>query len=205
MQSFRFALLVASVVMLTAAGGCGPSKPARVVPPSLDVAGVVAGVMEQADANGNGRIEAAELATVPALVSAVSILDTDGDKAISAAELETWLTAVKNSKVAITSLALRVTQKGKPLSGVTVRLVPEPFMGPEAKPAEGTTDATGQAALTIAGSPYPGVNCGLYRVAITGQGAGGKPIPASSNTATTLGAAVGGMLPPGGMLVFNLD
>lgn len=205
MPSFRFAPCVVIVGMIVVGVGCGPSKPARVVAPGLDVAGVVAGVLGKADANGDGKITAGELAKVPALVDAVAVLDTDGDKAISAAELTAWLTAVRDSKVAITAAGVRVAQKGKPLAGVTVRLVPEPFMGPDVKPAEGTTTATGQAAVTIAGSPYPGVNCGLYRLEITGKGTDGKPLPAKYNTATTLGAAVGGMLPIGGMIAVDLE
>lgn len=50
----------------------------------------------------------------------------------------------------------------------------------------------------------PGVNCGLYRVELTGPGIDGRPLPASFNTESRLGLAVGAALPPNGMATFDL-
>jgi hypothetical protein len=129
----------------------------------------------------------------------------DADRAVPIDTIEDWLNAVKASRVALTSLIVIVSQNGKPLRDVTVKLVPEDFMGGGMKVAEGTTDTGGGTMLAIPGSPYPGVNCGLYRVEITGSGANGRPIPARYNAETTLGAAVGGVLPDGGTLKFELE
>jgi hypothetical protein len=197
--------LVAAGVVVTAAGGCGSSAPKRLVPPALDPQAVTAAVMTAADADGNGTLDRQELARMPGLASGLGLLDADSSGSLSAAEITAWLDAIKASRVAITSLALQVTQKGKPLADVTVKLVPEACMGKETKAAEGRTDASGSAMVSIPGSPYPGVNCGIYRAEITGTGSDGKPLPARYNADTILGVAVGGLLPENGTVVFDLD
>lgn len=196
--AFPFVVLVACV-------GCGPSRPKRVMPPSLEPAAVAKAVLQLADTDADGTLSRQEAERVPAIAAGFVRLDADGGGGISAAEIEAWLTAVKDSRVALTSLIVSVNQNGKPLRDVTVRLVPEDFMGGEMKLAEGTTDAGGGTMLAIPGSSYPGVNCGLYRVQITGNGVNGRPLPARYNTETTLGAAVGGTLPDGGTLKFDLE
>jgi hypothetical protein len=196
---------VSSLGLLVLVLGCGPARPARVVAPPLDVAAISAGLLAKGDANRNGRIEAAELGRVPALAEGLAIVDTDGDKAISAAEITGWLDRVVESKVAVTSVPISVKHKGKPVAGAVVKFIPEPFMGSSCKPAEGTTDKHGQANITIPGAQFPGVNCGVYRVEITGKGSDGKPLPAKYNTETTLGIAVGALLPQTGMPTFTLE
>lgn len=193
------------VVLVVALAGCGPSRPSRITPPGLDAATVTAAVMAQADTDGDGRLTKQELAQVPALVASLAALDADADGQLSAAELRAWLEEVKASRVAITSLSASVTHKGKPLAGAAIRLVPESFMGGGMQAATGVTEAGGDASLTIPDSPYPGVNCGLYRVEITGTGHDGKPLPARYNSESTLGLAVGGRLPENGMAFFALD
>jgi hypothetical protein len=193
------------MVLVVAMAGCGPSRPARITPPGLDVAAVTAAVMARADTDGDGRLTKQELERVPALVAPLAALDADADGQLSAAELRAWLEEVKASRVAITSLNASVTHKGKPLSGAAIRLVPESFMGGRMKAAAGVTEAGGDAILTIPDSPYPGVHCGLYRVEITGAGHDGKPLPARYNTESTLGLAVGGRVPENGMAFFTLE
>lgn len=205
-RSWNYVVALGAVgVMVVGTTGCGPRRPARVPPPALDPAAVTEAVMSAADADGNGIVSGAELGKVPAFESAVNVLDVNGDAGVSAAELETWLQAVKGSRVAITSLAAAVTHKGKPLANATVRLVPESFMGGEMKAAEGHTDKSGYAAIAIPDSGYPGVNCGLYRVEITGKGSDGAPLGAEFNTASRLGVAVGGLLPENGLTTFTLE
>lgn len=187
--------LTASVILLATAGtGCGPSRPARIPAPPLDPAAVATAAAAGGD-----------LDKLPAIASGRVVLDTDKDKKVSQAELITWLEEVRNSRVAITSLAFQVSHKGKPLSGAEIRLVPEACMGGAIKEAAGKTDQSGTSMVTIPGSEYPGVNCGLYRVEITGTGNDGKPLAATYNAQSTLGAAVGGMLPENGMVVYELN
>lgn len=185
--------------------GCGSGRAARVIAPWLDPKAVTSAIMTAADGDGDGILRGAELDTVPALAAAVESLDTNADNALSAEELVAWFQKVKESRVAITSLAATVTHKGRPLADATVRLVPEACMGRDTKAAEGRTDKDGSTMITIPGSTYPGVNCGLYRVEITGTGADGNPLPAAFNTSSKRGVAVGGALPANGMVRFSLD
>lgn len=201
MSAVRLSSAVVIVAWITC--GCGPSRPTRLSAPALDITAIVAGIM-QADVDGDGKLGDRELASVPAFVDARSALDSDGDGALSKAEIESWLTRVRASRIAVTSVATVVRHKGRPVVNAVVKFVPVASMAGVAA-AEGVTDATGQAQITVPGSRYPGVNCGVYRVEITGTGSDGRPLPARYNSASTLGAAVGGELPADGMLVFTLD
>ena len=184
--------------------GCS-TRPARVPAPRINPAAIVDAVFEKADADHDGRLRASEQQTVPSIAMAAGTLDADGDGAVTREEIVAWLKAVRDSRVAVTSLEVVVTQRGRPLATATVRLVPEPFMGAEVKAAEGVTDAGGVAAVMIPDAKHPGVNCGLYRVEITGAGNDGKPLPERVNTATTLGMAVGVGTPETGSVEFRLD
>ena len=197
-------LALALALLLCLLAGCS-TRPARVPAPRINPAAIVDAVFEKADADRDGRLPASEQQTVPSIAAAAGRLDGDGDGAVTREELLAWLEAVHDSRVAITSLEVIVTQRGRPLAAVTVRLVPEPFMGNELKAAEGVTDAGGVAAVTIPDATYPGVNCGLYRVEIIGTGNDGKPLPERVNTATTLGVAVGAGIPETGSVEFRLD
>jgi hypothetical protein len=192
----RGALTLTSSVLLllaTATTGCGPSRPARIPAPPLDPAAVAAAA------------SSGDLNKLPAIAAGRIVLDTDKDKKVSQAELVKWLEEVRDSKVAITSIAVQVSHKGKPLSNAEIRLVPEACMAGGIKEASGKTDQAGMSMVTIPGSEYPGVNCGLYRVEIKGNGNDGKPLAAKYNSQSTLGVAVGGMLPENGMAVFELN
>lgn len=195
----------AAVLLALVVAGCGPSRPSRIEPPALDPEAVTVAVLAKADANGDGVIAKAELSGVPALAAAVADLDEDADGGVSRAELRQWLDQVKESRIAITSLAGEVRHLKRPLADATVRFVPESVMGGGMQAAEGVTDVEGRFAATIPGAKYPGVNCGLYRVEITGQGNDGKPLAGRYNAQSTLGAAVGGRLPENGMAVFVLE
>ena len=184
--------------------GCGQGRPARVVAPSIATEAVTTAVFTAADVDRNTRLEGSELVTVPGIASATAALDTDSDKAVSRQELLQWLEEVRRSKVAITPFEARVRHRGRPLAGAVVRIVPEPFMGGGMKTAEGITDADGIAHVTIPGGRYAGVNCGVYRVEITGNGSDGRPLPEKYSSTSTLGVAVGGAVPEQGMAVFDL-
>ena len=201
----RSAPLIPAGLMLAATAGCGSFVPKRLVPPTVEPRAVLAAIMKTADEDTNGSVERHEIVRIPGLASAREFLDTDSSGSLSAAEIKSWLDAVKDSRVAIVSLTVGVHQKGKPLADVSVRLVPEPCMGNGPTIAEGRTDATGNATVSIPGSRYAGVNCGIYRVEIAGTGADGMPLPARYNSASELGAAVGGPLPRGGAVMFNLE
>ncbi len=171
--------------------GCGPSGPPRVPAPPLNAAQVTWAIMSLADTNGDGVLDSDELAKVPSLKPIRSELDTSSDGKLSAAEIEAWLTRIAESRMAVGIGAFKVTQKGRPLANVAVKLVPEPFMGGGMKAAEGETDSRGVVNPTIPGSEYHGVHFGLYRVELVGNGADGKPLPEKYNTVSEIGIGFG--------------
>jgi hypothetical protein len=195
-------LALASIACLLT--GCS-NRPARVVAPQIDPQAITDAVFKVADRDRDGSLRAAEQQAVPSIGMAAGRLDADGDKAVTREELLAWLDATRDSRVAITSLAVVLTHRGRPLKTATVRLVPEPFIGAEVQVAEGVTDTDGSAAMSIADAKYAGVHCGLYRVEITGTGNDGKPLPERVNAATTLGVAVGAGVPDTGWAEFRLD
>ena len=191
----HFPSLLALALLACPLAGCS-NRPARVPAPRINPGAIVEAVFEQADADRDGSLRGSEQQAVPSIAAAAGRLDADGDGAVTRDELLGWLEAVRDSRVAINPLEVVVTQRGRPLAGATVRLVPEAFMGGEVQAAEGVTDAGGVAAMTIPGAKYAGVNCGLYRVEITGTD--GKPLPERVNAAATLGVAVGAGAPETG-------
>jgi len=195
----------AALIMAGAIAGCGGGGGGRVAAPPVDPRGVVACLFQEAGTDGDDVLSAGELAAAPALAAAVAPLDADGDGGVSRGELTAWLTAVQESRIAVQSLVVVVTHRRRPLPAATVRLVPLPCMGGAVSPAEGQSDADGAAPCGIPGSPHPGVNCGLYRVEITGTGTDGRPLGPIYNTRTRLGLAVGGDLPAGGFATFALE
>jgi hypothetical protein len=163
------------------------------MPPEIDAEKAGNEAISAYDKNGNGTVDGAELDAVPAFKSAMTQLDTNSDGQISAEEVTARINAWKESKVGITSLMVRVNLDGKPLEGATVEFIPEPFLGPDVKPAKGTTGQGGSASCTVddpdlAAKRISGAQCGFYKVTITGGS--GKTIPSKYNTHTTLGAEV---------------
>ena len=197
--------MIATSASLVVCLGCHTQQPARLLAPGFSVDQAATAILDRADANGDGGIDAAEAARVPALKQASADLDRDGDKRLSREELLGWLNEIRQSRVAINPLGLTVTHRGKPLSNAQVRLVPEDFLGAGIQPAAGTTDAGGLVRPVMNGSQHPGVNCGLYKIEISGQGTDGRPLPARFNTATTVGLAVGGEIPRSGVVTIALD
>jgi hypothetical protein len=196
--------MLAVALLAGSLSGCS-NRPARVPAPRINPGTIVEAIYEKADADGDGRLRAAEQQAVPAIAAGASRFDADGDGGVGREELLMWLEAVRDSQVAITPLEILAIHRGRPLAGALVRLVPEPCMGSEVQAAEGTTDADGLAAVTIPGARYAGVNCGLYRVEITGTGIDGKPLPERFNATTTLGMAVGAGTPETGLVEVRLD
>ncbi len=187
----RLVCFGAGLLAVGAAGGCGPGRPPRVPAPALDPVAIVAA--------------AGDLDKLPSIAAGRPVLDTDHDMRVSESELLAWFERVRRSKVALVSVSLRVRHKGRPLANADVRLVPERCMGGTISEASGKTDRGGMGMVAIPGSKFPGVNCGLYRVQITGTGNDGQALPARYNSESVLGIAVGGGLPENGAAIFDLD
>lgn len=175
-----------SAVFVLILGGCGPARPARVLPPAFSPADVTKCVLELADHDRNGTCSLDELTVVPGLKAAVAELDTDKDGGLSEQELLNWLTALRQSRVAAYGSSARILQRGEPVPGLRVEIIPERCMGNNVKAAEGITDESGIASLLIPTFPI-GAHPGIYRVQITGKDAAGQPIPAKYSSNSPLG------------------
>lgn len=169
--------------------GCrrGPEPPK---PPQIDPLQAAAEAMRLYDKNGNGLLEPDEWKQSPPLAAAKERIDRDGDGKITSQEIADRITAWLQSPAIRTTCAIMVTLDGRPLEGATVRLEPEPFLGPSYKPATGTTDIGGMASITGQDEKFSGVYLGLYRVKVSKQVGGREAIPARYNSQTELGCEV---------------
>ena len=164
-------------------------RPPRIYPPEFNPSKAAADAMAQYDADGNGSIADQELEKAPALKYAIGRIDANGDGAIVAKEIANLVQAWMDSDLGRRSVDCIVTRRGTPLTGATVTLDPEPFLGDKLQPATGVSDERGEVALSIPVSPEepPGVAPGLYLVRITKVG---EEIPAKYNTNTIFGYEV---------------
>jgi hypothetical protein len=144
------------------------------------------------DKDGDGAIAGPEFASAPGLKAALAMADKDSDGRLTNAEIEARLARYLADEVALTNLSCQVTLDGQPLRGAKVQLVPESFLAPAVKTAEGTTDQSGACTFGIPGEALPGTNCGLFRVEVSKKSPSGvETIPAKYNTQTVFGADIG--------------
>jgi hypothetical protein len=153
-------------------------------------ASAAAAALAEYDTNKDGALDAQELERCPALKSAVKQIDKNNDGRLDAGEIEARLASFQQRGVNVMAMSCQVLLAGEPLSGATVRLIPEKFLGDGIKPASGVTDAGGSAALTGEGLDVPGVHCGYYRIEVSKMDGGQEQIPARYNAQTTLGVEV---------------
>lgn len=184
------ALLALVLAVLPWTAGCSTSPAAVAAPPiTPQEAGRLA--LAEYDANGDGFLDARELARCPALAHALKDLDKNGDKRISAEEIADRLAEFQASGVGLLGLPCRVQLDERPLEGATVTLRPETFMGGAIKPASGVSDVRGQVILKIADQSVPGTRWGYFRIEVSKKDASGKELlPSRYNSATTLGQEV---------------
>jgi hypothetical protein len=175
--------------------GCN-SATITVRQPAINAARAGTQAIEMYDTNSDGVVSGAELDHAPALKAALTNLDTNGDKAVSAEEVTARVNAWKIMQTGMTSVRCHVTLDGEPLAGATVRFEPEAFLGDEIKAAVGITNPFGDAAPSIPPQDRPapnvpgGAHFGLYKVRISKIENGKETIPARYNTDTTLGQEV---------------
>ncbi len=179
-------VVLAGTLMLF--GGCTcHSVPKAPDKPDLDSAAAGAAAIEQYDTNGDGKLDAKEIAKSPPLRFALKRIDTDGDGAITADEISARIVAWEEGGAILMSPAIVVTLNGKEVEGATVTMEPEEFLQPAIKACSGVTNEFGAVDLTGAHEEYPGIHYGLYRVKISKMENGKESIPAKYNTQTTLG------------------
>jgi hypothetical protein len=190
LDSKRF-LAVLTLFSFAFAVGCD-FGPKRVAAPSFKPSAEAAAAMEMFDANKDGKIAGAELDACPGLKASLKIIGTDREKGVTkeqiAERIQKWL----NLRTGRTSLTCQVTRNGQPLTGATVKFVPEKFLEdvlPET--AIGKTTPNGMATISLPADPKSdipsGVTLGMYRVEITKDG---ETIPAKYNSNTELGQEV---------------
>src|SRR5262245_55252896 len=132
---------ILGLTLLPLAGCSSSSTP--LTAPNYDPAAIAQAAMAQLDKNKNGQIDGPELDACPALRRALTVIDKNGDKAISAAELQQRVELY--ARQGLISLSCTVTLDGRPLEGATVTFEPEPFMGPGLKSATAVADKAGLA------------------------------------------------------------
>jgi hypothetical protein len=173
--------------------GCARG-PAAVELPSVDGSDVAAFAMEHFDTNHDGAINASEMAGCPPLVVALASYDADRNGELTAEEINARITSLYGPSAALTSVDCVVTLNGRPVQGATVKFRPVEMLGSSVKPAQGVTDQSGIARMALGDDNLPDdlkgtalMHPGLYHVEITHPQIA---IPASYNTATTLGFEV---------------
>lgn len=194
MPLFRHAYCrVLAILTVVAVVGCS-SKPAGVKAPQIDPTGAANALMARYDTDSDGQLSQAELSNCTALLDALNRYDENGDLKISGEELTKRFTGWLDGGLGISSLACRVTFRGRPLKGAEISFVPDPCFKETLQRASGTTDDSGVAMLSIDPMHMPadahnmrGVQQGLFRVEITHPTV---TIPGRYNVETQLGKEV---------------
>ncbi|MBN2021951.1 MAG: hypothetical protein JW809_04090 [Pirellulales bacterium] len=161
--------------------------PGRLMPPPIDTDQAVAAAMKKYDKDKDGKLDEEELKKAPELRVARKRLDRNGDGAVEAAEIAARIEAWKASQLGLMAIACQVRHEGQPLSGAKVVWAPAPWLGKAYKAAEGTTDERGMANITVPKAPLPGAPPGFYRVRITHPDV---KLPDEFNKKTILGGEV---------------
>ena len=190
-------LLFAGVLVMFWLAGCH-RKPTRAELPELDPAAVAQGAMTAYDTNGDGAVAGEELKMAASITDnpglPVKVMDKNSDGRIDKQEVESRVQKWIDDKAGFLMFHCLVTMDGKPLSGATVKYVPESFMGGTIEPAQGVTDANGTAIIAIAPDDLPShikgvsvIRPGFYKIEITHPS---TSIPAKYNTETILGQEI---------------
>lgn len=185
MRSLSFAILACA---LAASIGCGGRDDAPISPPSYDSDAMAKAAIVQLDKNVSGTIEGPELDACPGLKAALTFIDTNDDGKLTTEELKTRFDAYRTAGAV--GYNIRVSLDGAPLPDATLTLTPEEFMGGVLSKATAKTGPDGTVnKYTVNGSETPGIPSGVYRIAVTKDGAN---IPAKYNTETTVGCEISG-------------
>jgi hypothetical protein len=171
---------------LSTAIGCGDRRTYLVDPAVSSKAAI-----EQYDKNGDALLDETELKACPALLNALRAFDDSKDKKLSREEIAEEIDYMYQRNSGLTAITCSVALDGSPLSGATVKFVPEKFLGDKIKTAEGITNGAGIASMSIPAEELPkelrrtaALRVGIYRVEITHPT---RKIPPKYNTESELG------------------
>ncbi len=178
-------------------------------PPAIDANPAGKEAINEFDANHDGAIDGAELDKVPGIKGSIGTVDTNGDHRVTPEEVSTVIQGWQASRLAAKAVMAEVTINGKPVVDAEVKFIPEKFLGPNLKPAKGTTNAQGMANMSIEnlelnGTKLSGVACGFYRVEISKVVGGAETIPKRFNSESELGVEVSPHLPYMNLAKFDL-
>ena len=180
----RSAGVVCSIA-LTAFIGCSDGSY------TVDPVAASKAALEQYDKNSDGLLDKTELRACPALLRELRAYDESKDSKLSAEEIAAQIRGMFGQNAGMTPLSCTINLDGSPLSGATVKFIPESFLGPEIKEATGVTNSAGSADLGISPDALPKelrrhslMRVGIYRVEVTHPT---KKIPAKYNSETELG------------------
>jgi hypothetical protein len=169
--SSRF--LVGTVVCLVSSIGC-TSRPSAVVGPGIDPEAAAGRAMQQYDKDGDSTLSKIELEACPGLLRAFTQIDQDGNSVITEQEIADRIKTWATSRINMAGLYCKITFNGKPLSDARIKFVPENFLEPELKVAQGITRSDGRASIKCNDDELPASNrgtgamyLGLYRIEIT--------------------------------------
>ncbi len=185
--SMKIAIEFCLLTIILCFAGCAKA-PSRVIP-EAPASNSSAAAISAHDVDKDGLLNEQELQKAPGLKAALKQADANGDGKLSAAEIDQRIAAWAKSRVGRMSVACTVTRRGAPLADAEVRFVPESFLGAALQAATGKTNAQG---FVMPSAPQtedkpPGLAPGYYRVEVT---TAGNDVPAAYNTETTLGAEI---------------
>ena len=140
------------------------------------------------DANQDGALDAKELEKCPGLLTGLKRADANGDGRLTADEIADRLTLFREQGL-LADVGVEVTLDGRPLVGATVTLEPEGFLGPTVKPATAVTDEQGTGYFATEGAGEQ-VAFGYYRVKVSKAAQGRESVPAKYNAQTVLGQEI---------------
>jgi hypothetical protein len=162
---FKFSALVAITV------GCGAGRVDSIVL-GPELAQRAFGTY---DTNGDHRLSPDELAKSPPLFASVPRIDANKDGAISFDEFSSRVKTLSTGARYI-ALDVRIVEKGKPVVGAELTLVPEVFMDVASPKFSGTSSVGGYCSIKPDGPRLPGVPVGWYVATIV--------VPNSQQTVT---------------------
>lgn len=182
-------------VGLILVAGCS-SGPTAVEVPVFDPDGAAQKAMELYDADGDGSIGGEELDKTPGIKATLTSLDANGDGKVDEAEIVRRVAAWQKMSIGLMSLNCEVLLDGAPLEGAAVTFEPDAFLAGSIQAAEGITSPLGAVYPQIpkenrpSADDPPGIQAGIYRVRVSKLVGGKETIPARYNAETTLGQQV---------------
>jgi hypothetical protein len=188
---------------ITLVVGCS-YQASRVQPVKISPSSASAAAIEMYDKDGDGAIAGEELNTVQGIKKHLALYDLDHDQRVTRDEITERLKVWDSNPAAIMGSSYVVYLDGKPLSGAMMTFVPEPYLGPNVKPATGLTTQIGLTRPSHAPEDLPktangrsiyGMTSGTFKIEITHPS---QKIPARYNTQTELGDEVAHDINPTG-------